>query len=97
MLNSLQISSGSLHPAGVRAVQNNATSIRVTWIPSSPPDSVWIVYNTGGVGMNVTVDDVNTSSLILTNLTNGNNYTISVVTTSLELYSSSIAVSLSKY
>ena len=95
MLNSLQITSDSLPPAGVRAVQNNATSIRVTWIPSSPPESVWIVYNTGGVGMNVTV--VNTNSLILTSLTNGNTYTISVVTTSLELYSSSIAVSLSKY
>ena len=95
MTNLLQISSGSLPPADVRAVQNNATSIRVTWIPSSPPESVWIVYNTGGVGMNVTV--VNTNSLILTSLTNGNTYTISVVTTSLELYSSSIAVSLSKY
>ena len=67
------------------AVQDGATSIRVTWTPPSPLGDTTgyrISYTEGG-GSNVSVDvdDGNTYNYTLMGLTNGETYTIFVVGT----------------
>ena len=67
------------------AVQDGATSIRVTWTPPSPLGDTTgyrISYTEGG-GSNVSVDvdDGNTDNYTLMGLTNGETYTIYVVGT----------------
>ena len=64
------------------AVQDGPTSIRVSWTPPSPLGDTTgyrISYTGGG---SVDVDGGNTNSHTLTDLINGQTYTISIVGTS---------------
>ena len=70
-------------PSGVTAVQDGPTSIRVSWTPPSPlgDTSGYRIYYTraGGSSDSVDIDGGNTNSHTLTDLTNGETYTISIV------------------
>ena len=91
-------------PTEVTAVQVGPTSIRVTWTsPRSLRD--WITGYTisysysGGGSSSEPVVGGDTGSYTLTGLTNGKTYTISIVATSMDRDSESVAssrVSLSK-
>ena len=67
------------------AVQNGPTSIRVTWTPPDHLDGVTgyrIDYTTGGGSSgSQTVSGRNTSSYILTGLTNGEIYSLMIIGT----------------
>ena len=67
------------------AVQDGATSIRVTWTPPSPlgDTTSYRISYTGGGGSSdsVDVDGGNTNSHTLMGLTNGETYTISIMGT----------------
>ena len=79
-------------------VQDGPTSIRVTWTPPDPLDGVTgyrIDYtNGGGSSGNVSVDGGSTDNYILTGLTNGETYTISIVATSNTLPSSAVMANM---
>ena len=72
-------------PSEAMAVQTGLTSIRVTWTPPSPLGNTtgYRISYTGGGGSSdsVDVDDGNTNSHTLTGLTNGETYTISIMST----------------
>ena len=63
------------------AVQDGPTSIPVSWGPSSDATDYRIDYDGGGVGGRVELG-AGSSRLKLTDLTNGETYTISIVATS---------------
>ena len=73
--------SGPPPPTGVTAVQDGPTSIRVTWTPPSPLGDTtgYRISFTGG--SDVDIDDGNTNSHTLTDLTNGETYKITIVST----------------
>ena len=80
-------SSGASPPSDVTAVQSGPTSIRVSWTPPTPlGDTTGYIIDytnddntdSGSVG----IDDGSTEQLTLTNLQNGDTYTISIVGTS---------------
>ena len=77
---------GASPPSVVTAVQDGPTSIIVSWTPPSPlgDTSGYRIYYTGAGGSSgsVDVDDGNTNSRTLMDLTNGDTYTISIVGTS---------------
>ena len=82
------VSVGPPPPTDVAGVQTGPTSIRVTWTSPDPLDGVTgyrIDYTQGGTSDSITVDVTNSHTL--TNLTNGETYTISVVATSMDLVS----------
>ena len=86
-------------PTGVTAFQNGPTSITVTWTPPSPLDGItgYRISFTGG--NDVDIDGGSTNSYILTGLTNGQTYTISIVATTNNLASDTVtamAVGLGK-
>ena len=72
-------SSGPPPPTGVTAVQDGPTSIIVTWTPPNPLDGItgYRISFTGG--SDVDIDDRNTNSHTLTDLTNGETYKITIV------------------
>ena len=75
---------GTPPPTDVTAVQDGPTSITVTWTPPSPLDGITgytISYTGGGSNNETTVSGGNTMGHTLTGLTNGENYTISIVGT----------------
>ena len=79
------VSVGPPPPTGVTAVQTGPTNITVTWNLPDPLSDVTgyrIDYTEGG---NVTVSNKSAMTHTLTGLTNGETYTISVVTTSMDL------------
>ena len=86
-------------------VQDGLTSIRVTWTPPDPLDGVTsyrIHYTTGGGSSgSQTVSGGNTMTHTLSDLTNGETYTMSIVATSNTLSSSAVmadmTVGLSKF
>ena len=71
--------SGPSPPTDVTAVQDGPTSIRVTWTPPNPLDGItgYRISFTGG--SDVDIDDRNTNSYTLTDLTNGETYKITIV------------------
>ena len=72
----------ALPPSGVTASQSGPTSIRVEWIQSSDATGYTIYYTTGGGSSgSQTVSGGNTMTHTLTDLTNGETYTISIVAT----------------
>ena len=79
-------------PTNVTAVQEGPTSIRVSWTPSSDATGYVISYTGGGSSDSVTVSGGSTDERLLTSLTNGVIYTISIVATSTELPSGSVVV-----
>ena len=80
------------------AVQDDPTSITVTWTPPSPLEDTtgYRISFTGG--NDVDIDGGSTNSYTLTGLTNGQTYTISIVATSEHLFSdaTTFEISLSK-
>ena len=74
------LSAGASPPSNVTAEQDGPTSIRVSWTPSSDATGYGIQYTGGGSSVSVAVGDTNTYTLM--GLTNGENYTISIVGTS---------------
>ena len=85
--------SGPQPPTDVTAVQTGPTSITVTWTHPSPLDGITgytISYNGGGSSGSETVGGGDTNSYILTGLTNGQTYTISIVATSSDLSSAPV-------
>ena len=70
-------------PTGLTAVQEGPTSIRVSWTPSSGATGYRIDYTSSDdTSGNVTVSGGSTDNYLLTGLTNGDTYTISIVATS---------------
>ena len=83
--------SGSSPLSDLIAVQDGPTSIVVSWDPFSGATGYMISYESnGGHRGNVSVDGQSTTSWTLTNLQNGQTYTISVVATVQDLVSSDI-------
>ena len=72
-------------PTDLTAVQEGLTSIRVSWTPPSPLGDTTgyrIDYtSSNGSSDSVTVSGGSTDSYLLTGLTNGDTYTISIVAT----------------
>ena len=86
------------------AVQDGPTSITVTWTPPSPLGDTTgyrISYNGGGISHSVVVSGADNNSYILTELSNGHAYSISVATTASASFPSlpvqAATVSLGKY
>ena len=96
------IFSGPPPPTNVAAEQDGPTSIRVTWTPPSSLDGVtgYRISYTGGSSGSVTINGGNNNSHILIGLINGETYTLSVTTTSMDLLSEDAdasEISLGKY
>ena len=70
-------------PTDLTAVQEGLSSIRVSWTASSDATGYTIsyMYTGGGSSGSVTVDGGSTETHVLTGLTNGDTYTISIVAT----------------
>ena len=62
------------------SMQENLTSIRVSWTPSSGASGYIISYTGGGSSDSVTVSGGSTDERLSTDLVNGGVYTISIVT-----------------
>ena len=89
-------------PTGVTAVQTGPTSITVTWTPPDALDGTtgYTISYTGGGSGSETVSGGDTNSYILTGLTNGQTYTISIVATTNglpSLSSQTLSVGLRKF
>ena len=77
------------------AVQDGPTSITVTWTPPSPLGDTTgyrISYTGGGSSGSETVSGGDTNSYILTGLTNGETYIISIVAISSNLDGDNVTV-----
>ena len=70
---------GASPPSGAMAVQDGPTSIRVTWTPPSPLEDTtgYRISYTGGGSSGIVDVDGNTHTLM--GLTNGETYTISIM------------------
>ena len=74
---------GTSHPSDVTAIQDGATSIIVSWSPSSDATGYRIDYDSiGGDSNSVVTSGGSTDEYTMTNLQNGDTYTISIVATS---------------
>ena len=82
-------------PSDVTAIQDDPTSIRVSWTPSSDVTGYRIHYTSVSDSGNETVSDGSTETQTLTGLVNGETYNISVVATSDTLPSESVAADTS--
>ena len=77
---------GASPPSDVRAVQHGSSSIRIIWTPPSPlGDTTGYTISYTGVGnsSSVDVDGGKNKTHILMGLTNGEDYTITVLGTQL--------------
>ena len=76
------------------AVQEDPTSVRVSWSPPSPLGDTtgYRISYSGGSSGSVDVSDGSTDNYLLTGLVNGTSYTISIVGTSLHDYGDAIQV-----
>ena len=71
-------------PTNLMAVQEGATSIRVSWSPPTPLGDTtgYRIYYSGGSSGSVNVSDGSTDNYLLTGLRNGYIYNISIVSVS---------------
>ena len=97
ILGTMKFSLGATPPSDVRAVQHGSTSIRVIWTPPCPlgdTTGYTISYTErGGSSGHVDVDGGKTKTHVLMGLTNGEDYTIIIVgTTILDLPSTPVEV-----
>ena len=76
------------------AVQDGPTSIRVSWTESTNATGYMIHYTSASDSGNETVSDGSTETHTLTGLVNGETYTISIVATSDNLPSESVAADM---
>ena len=78
------------------AVQEGPASIRVSWNPPTPLGDTtgYRIYYSGGSSGSEDVSGGSTDNYLLTDLKNGESYTISIVATSQHLPSESIAADM---
>ena len=82
-------------PTGLSAVQNNATSVQVSWNQSLDATGYRITYsNSSDSSDSVDISDGSTIEYLLTGLQNGDSYTISIVAISQLLPSESMEVTI---
>ena len=81
-------------PTDLRAVQNNATSVQVSWTPSENVDGYRIDYSNSDSSGSVNVSSGSTDNYLLTGLQNGERYTISIVATLQFFPSESVEVTI---
>ena len=81
-------------PTNLRTVQNNATSVQVSWIPSPDATGYRIDYSNSDSSDSVDVSGGSTDNYLLTGLQNGESYTISIVATSQLFPSESMEVTI---
>ena len=80
-------------PTNLTAVQEGLTSIKVSWSPSEDATGYRIDYNSSsGTSSSVHINDSSTDNNTLSNLQNGDTYTISIVATSQHLPSESVTM-----
>ena len=81
-------------PTNLTAVQTGPTSIDVSWTPPTPLGDTtgYIIYytNDDSGSVNVTIDNSSTVAHTLTDLQNGETYTISIIATSQHLPSETV-------
>ena len=81
-------------PTNLTAVQTGPTSIDVSWTPPTPLGDTtgYIIYytNDDSGSVNVTIDDGSIDEYTLTDLQNGETYTISIIATSQHLPSDTV-------
>ena len=70
--------SGIAAPTNVRAVQEDPTSILVSWAPSIHATGYRILYTTGGNSYSVKIAGGSSNTYILTGLKNGETYSVSI-------------------
>ena len=82
-------------PTGLIAVQENATSIRVSWTPPTPLGDTtgYKIYYNGSSSGNEYVSGGSTDNLLLTNLKSGTRYAIAIKATSAHFYSDFVTLS----
>ena len=88
-------------PTDLSTIQQNITTILLSWIPPIPMGDTTgykVIYDDGSYSDSVTVGDGNTDNVLLTGLVSGASYIISLIATSEHLSSTSITtqVTLSK-
>ena len=66
-------------PSNVMGAQEGATSIRVSWTPPSGATGYRIDYSSDGRSDSVIISGGSTDNYLLTGLTNGDTYTISII------------------
>ena len=92
LLHDYNVAPGTQAPTNVMAVQMGLTRIRVSWTPSSDATGYIISYTGGSSSESVTVSGGSTYNYLLTDLQNGDIYTISIVAKSDGLNSESVIV-----
>ena len=87
-------------PTSLALVQEGPTSVRVSWSPPSPLGNTTgyrISYSGGSINSSTSgiedISDDSTDTHTLTDLQNGDSYTISIVGTSQHFYSNSVTTS----
>ena len=81
-------------PSNLFAIQKSATSILVSWSPSSDATGYIISY-TGGSNGSVTVGGGTTDSYLVTGFLNRASYRISIIATSQHLPSDNVIMNVS--
>ena len=78
------------------AVQEDPTSVRVSWSPPTPLGDTtgYRISYSGGSSGSVDVSDVSTKNYLLTGLQNETSYTVSIVGTSQHLSSERVEVNI---
>ena len=79
-------------PTSVMAVQEGLTSIQVSWSPPTPLGDTtgYRIYYSGGSSGSVNVSGGSTDNYLLTDLQNGEKYTVSIVAISQHFFSDDV-------
>ena len=79
-------------PTSVMAVQEGLTSIRVSWSPPTPLGDTtgYRIYYSGGSSGSEDVSGGSTDNYLLTDLQNGEKYTVSIVAISQHFFSDDV-------
>lgn len=76
------------------AVQDDVTTITVSWNPSEDATGYRIDYNSSSTSNSVVVGDGSTTNYALIDLQNGDSYTISIVATSEHFSSEHVTIDM---
>ena len=79
-------------PTSVMAVQEGLTSIQVSWSPPTPLGDTtgYRIYYSGGSSGSANVGGGSTDNYLLTDLQNGEKYTVSIVVISQHFFSDNV-------
>ena len=82
----------ALAPTNIMAVQEDPTSVQVSWTPPTPLGDTtgYRIYYSGGSSGSVNVSDSFTGLYLLDGLCNGASYTMTIVSTSEHLMSDEV-------